>query len=83
MFALSGPLWVVGFLLAWSHRIVNGAAVAVIRWGFWEPIRWVWLGMVNAWRAYRAKPAAHGSEAERIAKAEKFRRRASRVGGRR
>lgn len=83
VFALTGPLWVVGFVLVWLHKFVNGVALAVIRWGFWEPCQWGWLGMVNAWRAFRAAPPTPGSEAERLAKAENFRRRAAKVGGRR
>lgn len=72
---VTGPLWPVGFVLAWLHRWGNALAVAVIRWGFWEPCRWAGVGMVRSWRAcWAAKP-----EVQRVEAAENFKRRARRV----
>lgn len=72
---VTGPLWPVGFVLAFTHRWLNALALAVIRWGFWEPCRWAGVGMVQSWRAcWAEKPEVHQSEA-----AERMRLRARRA----
>lgn len=72
MFVLTGPLWVVGFVLSWLHWLVNRAAAFVLGVLLWKPCRWAWSGMLGAWRA--KQPADEIKEA-----AERMRRRASRA----
>ncbi len=76
VFLLTGPLWVVGFVLSWLHWLVNKVAAFVLGVLFWRPCRWAWSGMLGAWRAWRA--AAQPAD-EIAAAGERMRRRASRA----
>jgi hypothetical protein len=79
--ALTGPLWVVGAVLAWTRWALDRAAAWVICWGFWVPTRTVWTRLVGAYRRATADTSpAVADELERVRKAQDFTRRARRVG---